>query len=125
MGRGFPRRRVKRRPADPRKSKAESWRKRASEVFERDGYRCRALTDPLPRPTGDPTSEERCRRRATLQAHHLLNRSQGGKDHPDNLLTLCADHHTAATLRKEVFYRDRYGLLARAWRLSWEAEPTP
>lgn len=43
-------------------------------VFPRDGWRCRVPW---------------CRRREHLQGHHIIFRSQQGKDDEDNLLTMC------------------------------------
>ncbi|MDY5057566.1 MAG: RNA-guided endonuclease IscB, partial [Bullifex sp.] len=40
----------------------------------RDGYRCR-----------------KCRSRAYLEVHHIVQRRDGGSDRPDNLVTLCHD----------------------------------
>ena len=52
----------------------------ARETLERDGWRCRF---PL------------CTQRATLEAHHVVLRSQGGKDELDNLVGLCHGCHSA------------------------------
>ena len=54
----------------------------------RDEYRCR-----------------KCRSRAYLEVHHIVQRRDGGSDRPDNLVTLCHDCHAALhrgefTLRK-------------------------
>jgi hypothetical protein len=47
-------------------------------TFERDGWRCRVPG---------------CSARRNLQEHHVVFRSQGGSDDPENLVTLCATHH--------------------------------
>jgi len=43
-------------------------------VFERDGWRCRVPW---------------CRRRTNLEEHHVIPRSLGGTDDPENKVTLC------------------------------------
>jgi len=47
-------------------------------VFERDSYTCVL-----------------CRGRA-CDLHHVITRAQGGRDTPDNLVSLCRFHHLAA-----------------------------
>jgi 5-methylcytosine-specific restriction endonuclease McrA len=47
-------------------------------VFERDKWSCQV-----------------CKIRQNLQAHHIIYRSQGGKDELDNLLTVCSACHVA------------------------------
>ncbi len=49
-------------------------------VLERDGWRCVVPG---------------CSRRANLQRHHVMHRSQGGSDFAANLVTLCFGHHEA------------------------------
>jgi len=34
-----------------------------------------------------------CHKKSNLQLHHVISRSKGGKNHPDNLVTLCNDCH--------------------------------
>jgi 5-methylcytosine-specific restriction endonuclease McrA len=46
------------------------------QVLERDGWRCQA-----------------CGKRANLQVHHIVLRSQSGADIEDNLITLCSECH--------------------------------
>lgn len=48
-------------------------------IYERDWYRCRA-----------------CGSGQNLQIHHILYRSHGGTDDPDNLVLLCRECHQAA-----------------------------
>jgi len=50
-----------------------------AKIYRRDGYRC-ALCD-----------SDRY-----LQIHHYIKRSEGGSDHPHNLITLCSDCHALA-----------------------------
>lgn len=49
-------------------------------VLARDGYKCQC---------GQKGCSER------LEVHHIIFRSQGGSDAPDNLITLCSKHHKA------------------------------
>lgn len=53
--------------------------KQRKAIYARDGYRC-ALCDGT----------------RTLQIHHVIKRSMGGKDHPHNLITLCSNCHALA-----------------------------
>ena len=48
-------------------------------VYRRDGYRC-ALCDST----------------QYIQIHHAVPRGEGGTDHEQNLITLCADCHALA-----------------------------
>lgn len=48
-------------------------------VYRRDGWRC-ALCDST----------------KYIQIHHIVKRSEGGSNHPHNLITLCADCHALA-----------------------------
>ena len=36
----------------------------------------------------------------TLEIHHIIPRSQGGSDKPENTITLCNRHHSLITLRR-------------------------
>jgi hypothetical protein len=47
-------------------------------ILTRDGYVC---------------AVPGCRARRGLEVHHLVFRSHGGSDRPENLITLCATHH--------------------------------
>ena len=47
-------------------------------ILERDGWRCQAPG---------------CSARSRLEVHHIVYRSRGGSDLPDNLVTLCHAHH--------------------------------
>ena len=47
-------------------------------VYERDGWKC---------------TVPGCSSRKNLHAHHIVFRSAGGSDAPENLTTLCAFHH--------------------------------
>ena len=50
-----------------------------AKVYRRDGYRCALCDDPR-----------------NLQIHHVVRRSQGGTDLPQNLITLCWKCHAVA-----------------------------
>jgi hypothetical protein len=52
--------------------------RRDHRIFERDGWRC---------------AVPGCTSHRNLQAHHIVFRSRGGGDEPENLITLCAWHH--------------------------------
>lgn len=52
--------------------------RRPDPVIERDGYRC---------------AVPGCTSRRSLHDHHIVFRSAGGSDAPDNRITLCAFHH--------------------------------
>ena len=47
-----------------------------NKIYERDNYQC-----------------ELCDSTKGLQKHHIVKRSQGGKDTPENLILLCWDCH--------------------------------
>ena len=51
--------------------------------------------------------KNRCRKRgcscrSNTQIHHIIPKSQGGKDVEWNLITLCAKHHDRITTKKET-----------------------
>ena len=54
----------------------EAYQQLCQQVLERDGWRCQA-----------------CGKRANLQVHHIVLRSQSGDDIEDNLITLCSECH--------------------------------
>ncbi len=61
---------------------------------------------------------ELCYLSGQTQIHHIIYKSQGGHDTPDNLISLCLDCHedahgrgkNRATTPKEVLYRAKEGL---------------
>jgi len=57
----------------------ELYQQLRQEVLRRDGWRCQA-----------------CGARSNLEVHHRQFRSQSGDDSEPNLITLCAQCHTAA-----------------------------
>ncbi len=54
----------------------EEYRALRQKVWDRDGWKCR-----------------RCGLRESLHAHHVIFRSEGGRDETWNLLTLCQSCH--------------------------------
>jgi predicted restriction endonuclease len=56
----------------------ETWEVIRQATLQRDGYRCRICGE----------------QDTTLQVHHLLELSRGGRTEASNLLTLCKDCHT-------------------------------
>jgi hypothetical protein len=69
-------------------------------IYQRDGFRCMAPG---------------CTARARLETHHLVYRSQGGSEVPENLIVLCRFHHQ----------QGEHGLLAQArgrapLRVTWQ-----
>jgi len=68
-------------------------------VLERDQHRCSG------RFLGGECS-------AVLDVHHILPRSEGGTDEPENLLTLCHSHHPMLeAIRRAILSRRK-----PAWR---------
>lgn len=61
-------------------------------VDERDGYRCRVCGS-----RGSPTSTSLLNR---LHHHHLVFRSRGRDDSPENLVCLCPKHHDEIHVKK-------------------------
>jgi hypothetical protein len=52
---------------------------RQHKIMERDGWRC---------------AVPGCTSRRNLHEHHIIFRSAGGSDEEENLVTVCAAHHT-------------------------------
>ncbi len=50
-----------------------------------------------------------CRHATFVDVHHIDSRADGGKHHPDNLVTLCSAHHRAVH-RGEVVIEGRFSL---------------
>lgn len=59
-------------------SQQDARARRDYRIFQRDGWRC---------------AVPGCTSHRNLQVHHIVFRSQGGGDEPENLVTLCAWHH--------------------------------
>ena len=49
-----------------------------NEILDRDAWKCK-----------------HCKYRQNLHVHHIVYRSQGGEDTPENLVTLCSQCHEA------------------------------
>lgn len=64
----------------PKKSTAIP-KKIVAEVFERDNYTCQKCFQRQPR------------EQHSLQLHHIIHKSQSGKDIESNLITLCWECH--------------------------------
>lgn len=54
-----------------------NWSYISQDIRARDGFKCR-----------------HCGANQNLHVHHIVPRSKGGKNHPDNLITLCFDCHS-------------------------------
>jgi hypothetical protein len=68
-------------------------------IYERDEWRCQAPG---------------CSARRRLEAHHIIFKSAGGTDDPENLITLCHAHH------RQGIHEDRVKLTGKApWNLKW------
>jgi 5-methylcytosine-specific restriction endonuclease McrA len=67
------------------------WKKRVSEIMERDGHRCRICGT----------------NQGLADVHHIIKRSQGGGDDADNLMTLCRRCHNAKHPEKQVMWSKR------------------
>jgi 5-methylcytosine-specific restriction endonuclease McrA len=59
-----------------------------SAVLQRDGWRC-----------------QWCGSLTGVEVHHLIHRSQGGADSPENLLSLCVHCHALAHNTQGAFAR--------------------
>ena len=68
-------------------------------IFERDEWRCQAPG---------------CSARRRLEAHHIIFKSAGGTDDPENLITLCHAHH------RHGIHENRLKVTGKApWNLKW------
>lgn len=56
----------------------EKYKALCTQVLKRDGWQCR---------------NPRCKRRNNLHVHHIIFRSQRGKDTSSNLVTICHNCH--------------------------------
>ena len=74
----------------------------AAVVLQRKMYRTNSLSTQVRNAVLD-RDENKCRRcgsTETLEIHHIIPYSRGGKDEVQNLATLCHDCHRAATLTR-------------------------
>lgn len=67
--------------------KGEFWKKVRMRVLVRDDFTCQVHRLGL---CNEPCGENRLR---DLQVHHIRPRITGGTHDPDNLITLCREHH--------------------------------
>ena len=64
-------------------------------VLHRDGYKCQ-----------NPNCKCKDKKEQILKVHHIVYRSKGGTDRPENLITLCSKCHTPANHKKGKFLYD-------------------
>jgi ATP-dependent DNA helicase RecQ len=75
--------------------------------YERDNEKCQFIGCDLSRPKGD-----------RINLHHILPEQFGGKETPDNLITLCDIHHKNMHVEFHAFYPDSQGILHKMNRLT-------
>lgn len=73
-------------------TRREPGARRPDPVIERDGYRC---------------AVPGCTSRCNLHDHHVVFRSAGGSDEPENRITLCAFHHQRGVHEGRMAIRGR------------------
>ena len=66
-------------------------------VLHRDGHKCQ---------NPDCKYKDKDKKEQTLKVHHIIYRSKGGTDRPENLITLCSKCHTPANHKKGKFLYD-------------------
>ena len=64
-------------------------------VLHRDGHKCQ-----------NPNCKCKDNKEQILKVHHIIYRSKGGTDRPENLITLCSKCHTPANHKKGKFLYD-------------------
>ncbi len=64
-------------------------------VLHRDGHKCQ-----------NPNCKYKNKEKQILKVHHIIYRSKGGTDRPENLITLCSKCHTPANHKKGKFLYD-------------------
>ena len=64
-------------------------------VLHRDGHKCQ-----------NPDCKCKDKKEQILKVHHIVYRSKGGTDRPENLITLCSKCHTPANHKKGKFLYD-------------------
>jgi len=75
------------------KSSVKKYRKRRREVFERDGHVCK-----------------KCKETEPLTVHHILEKTNGGTNEINNLVTLCEKCHvTVHKLKRKHRYQYIFG----------------
>ncbi|MBP9667701.1 RecQ family ATP-dependent DNA helicase [Candidatus Saccharibacteria bacterium] len=75
--------------------------------YERDNETCQWDGCELSRHNGD-----------RINLHHVLPEQFGGKEVPDNLITLCDIHHKNMHIEFHAFYPDSHGILLKMNRLT-------
>lgn len=85
----------------------DRYKKSRMVAFVRDGFKCQHPGCTV-------------RRLNLLTAHHLLPRAEGGRSVPENLATLCEEHHTALHQDPEAVARFR-----KEWQARLKAEARP
>ena len=66
-------------------------------VLHRDGHKCQ---------NPNCKYKDKDKKEQTLKVHHIIYRSKGGTDRPENLITLCSKCHTPANHKKGKFLYD-------------------
>jgi len=82
---------------------SEKWEKIRKKVLERDGHCC-----------------IKCGGKSFLHVHHLIPRSEGGKDEPSNLVTFCEKCHSGIHIERQVFLGERFLRYARNLILTFQ-----
>ena len=62
-----------------------SWQQAREDTLDRDDYECQFC--------GMTNDEHEAEHDRGLNAHHILKDREGGRDHPENLITVCEDCH--------------------------------
>ena len=62
-----------------------SWQQTREDTLDRDDYECQFC--------GMTNDEHEVEHGRGLNAHHILKDREGGRDHPENLITVCEDCH--------------------------------
>lgn len=99
----------------------DTWRAVRKRVLDRDGHACRFC--------GIGDDEHRDEYGRGLTAHHVIPEADGGRDHPDNLITVCESCHrtlesthakaVGEMKRREDHAADLEGL-TRVWCERWQ-----
>ena len=66
-------------------------------VLHRDGHKCQ---------NPDCKYKDKDKKEQILKVHHIIYRSKGGTDRPENLITLCSKCHTPANHKEGKFLYD-------------------
>jgi len=75
-----------------------NWYQQRRKALERDNYECQFC--------GISEEQHQTDNERGLEAHHIIKERRGGKDHPDNLITVCRDcHNTLEQTQAEALTR--------------------